>query len=354
MPSPVFALNGPDFGAAADQKIAVLQNALVILGKGIGDNILKAIVVDGLMGPKTMAAVNRALSVHVGSGQAAASLRTGTLTQAQILTQISGITNTLSNEASRRGFTLTTAKVVSSAPKTSTTARTETVTIPSTSTPTVYTPPSGPTQVPGSSSGLDTIVKWSAIGLGIVVAAGAAYYMVKRRAPSMADFGGPLETFHVIRYAGQTYSGRTLEEALEAAQPEGKKLVSHWTIKAPDAGAARIMDPTAYGVRARKTFWHNADLAGAGIGATHYDRDTKMYYSTGKTKNFINVSFEPGFPSGAHIEKMKNQWVAFIYRYDAKHGFKPQMVPVGNFPATKAGKMQALQAIENARFENQG
>jgi hypothetical protein len=181
MPSPVFALNGPDFGAAADQKVAVLQNTLVILGTGIGDNILKVIVVDGLMGPKTTAAV------HVGSGQAAASLRTGSLTQAQILAQLSGITNTLSNEASRRGFKLTTAKVVSTAAKAST-SRTDSVSIPST--PMVYTPAPAPGQVyvPPASNGLDAqaIIKWSAIGLGVVVAAGAAYYFMKRRSPSMA------------------------------------------------------------------------------------------------------------------------------------------------------------------------
>lgn len=44
-----------------------LQNALKALGNVTGDPVLKALVVDGKLGPKTVAAVNRALAKYVGA-----------------------------------------------------------------------------------------------------------------------------------------------------------------------------------------------------------------------------------------------------------------------------------------------
>ncbi len=45
----------------------VLQNALKALGAVTGDPVLKSLVVDGKLGPKTVTAVNRALAKYVGA-----------------------------------------------------------------------------------------------------------------------------------------------------------------------------------------------------------------------------------------------------------------------------------------------
>ncbi len=46
---------------------AQLQNALRALGTTSGDPVLMAVTVDGVVGPKTVSAVNRALSQYIGS-----------------------------------------------------------------------------------------------------------------------------------------------------------------------------------------------------------------------------------------------------------------------------------------------
>jgi hypothetical protein len=186
----VLAMNGAEFGelGAASQSVAALQTALVSLGKGIGDPTLMKVVVDGIMGPKTAAAVNRALTVHLGAGQAPSNLRSGALSQATISSMAPQITALLTAEIARRGFAapgaakipVKKAPVVRSvAPAAYTPPATSTALVPAAASP-VY-------QVPSAASGgtdLDSIMKYAAIGIGVVVLGGIAYYFATR------DVGG--------------------------------------------------------------------------------------------------------------------------------------------------------------------
>ena len=198
--SMILAMNGADFGGfgefgAASQSIADLQTALVGLGKGIGDNTLIKIVVDGVMGPKTAAATNRALTVHLGAGQAPANLRTGSLSQAAISSQAAAITQLLDAETARRGFSVPASKklVAKNRPPA---AKAPVPGIPASA----YTPlaPASAAavtpvyHVPSPASGgmdLTSIMKWSAIGVGIIGVLGVGYYIMTKRGPAMAGFG---------------------------------------------------------------------------------------------------------------------------------------------------------------------
>ncbi len=108
----ILALNGADFGdfgyvfgkAVASTSVAALQRALRDFGKQIRDTQLAAIGVDGLIGPKTVAATNRVLRQHIGAGQAPAELRTGVLTSAEVVGAADTITKLINTEARRRGF----------------------------------------------------------------------------------------------------------------------------------------------------------------------------------------------------------------------------------------------------------
>ena len=98
-----------DFGAA---KTAVgkttakrLQAALVTLGKVTGSATLKAIVVDGAIGAKTVAAVNWAFTKHLGAGQAPAELRTGKLDLAFVKANAGMLADLIETEIARRGGT---------------------------------------------------------------------------------------------------------------------------------------------------------------------------------------------------------------------------------------------------------
>lgn len=229
----IFAIDGSEFGAAS-QDVATLQNALVALGKGIGDTSLSKLTIDGLIGPKTTAATNRAFTVHLGSGQAPASYRTGAMSQAQVETSANTLAAYIETELVRRGFSAPPVKIVAPAKK-ATTSTTKTAAAVPTATylpttalkPAVYLPPDASD---GPSQGTQ-IVKWSAIGLGAVVVAGLAYYLIKKRAPSvMADFeildgdGERYKTF--IRSASASQWGRkrtvdtglTYDEARRACQ----------------------------------------------------------------------------------------------------------------------------------------
>jgi peptidoglycan hydrolase-like protein with peptidoglycan-binding domain len=184
----VFAMNGAEFGelGAASQSVAELQTALVALGKGIGDPTLMKVVVDGVMGPKTAAATNRALTVHLGAGQAPSNLRSGSLAQATISSMASQITALITTEIARRGFSAPGAAKVpakkatvarSVAPTYAPTAA-STALVPAAASP-VYRVPTTPAASGGSD--LDSIMKWAAIGIGVVVLGGAAYYFATRR-----------------------------------------------------------------------------------------------------------------------------------------------------------------------------
>lgn len=269
----ILALNGvdPDFlglgylgelGATPNQGVAALQTALRNFGKSIGDAVLKAIVTDGLIGPKTTAAANRALTKHLGAGQAPQDLRTGALTSAQVVAKAAQITQLVNTEARRRGFSVyvgpvTVAKPVAKkvvkkstkstalVPASSSSASAESAYIPAEDAAVAtYTPParaSGPVparaasagvtsvQIPStktyvvpSSSGADvsSIVKWGAIGLGVVALLGGVYYAVSRRrggAPAIAGFGGEL-TDEEARELGRLKEKRRKGEMLTSRE----------------------------------------------------------------------------------------------------------------------------------------
>jgi hypothetical protein len=66
-----------------------------------------------------------------------------------------------------------------------------------------------------------------------------------------------MTSFHVIRYQGDTFAAKTLDEVIEAAMFDRVDIVEHWLIKAEDAGAARLVLPTPqdYAQKAVTKFW---------------------------------------------------------------------------------------------------
>ena len=176
----ILALNGAEFGAAFSSAIGNLQAALVALGKGIGDPTLMKIAVDGVIGPKTVAATNRALTVHLGPGQAPANLRTGALSQDEVASSASQITQLIAAEVSRRGFA---APAAAKAPVKKATAKAAVFTptpsaamLPATTSP-VYQVPSGA----ASGGDLGSVMMWAAIGVGVVIIGGVGYYFATRK-----------------------------------------------------------------------------------------------------------------------------------------------------------------------------
>lgn len=82
-------------------QVAQLQKALRALGKVVKDGTL-AVVVDGTVGPKTVAAANRAFSTHIKAAPAA--LRTGKLAPLDVRNQAMAMVRALDLEIIRRGF----------------------------------------------------------------------------------------------------------------------------------------------------------------------------------------------------------------------------------------------------------
>lgn len=78
---------------AGNPAVATLQQLLVQVGEKINDSVLRAVGVDGLIGPKTVTATNRALSKYATI--APKNVRTGKLTQAQVLRDLTVITGYL-------------------------------------------------------------------------------------------------------------------------------------------------------------------------------------------------------------------------------------------------------------------
>lgn len=238
----ILAMNGADFGfanfGAASSAIADLQAALVSLGKGIGDNTLSKIVVDGLMGPKTAAATNRALTVHLGTGQAPANLRTGNLSQTTIKSQAAQITQLIDAEVRRRGFSVLATKIAK--PKAKAVVK-PVVTSTSVAPPAVsagvqtstYVPPAAAAavspvyRVPAGAAGggmdMSAIIKWSAIGVGAVAVLGIGYYLATRRSPAMAGFSmGEAHPFDLC-VAKELGRGRSYEKAIEICARQLRK-----------------------------------------------------------------------------------------------------------------------------------
>jgi len=160
----IFAIDGAGdslygFGelGAYSSSVASLQTALIALGQKVSDATLAAIVLDGLIGPKTTAAANRAFAMYVSG--APANLSTGTLTQSQVSTNASSLAGYLNAELSRRGAK-TTALVPAAAAPASVAAR---------------------AAAPAVSDSSAQIVKYAAIGLGGVVVASVLYMLWRRQ-----------------------------------------------------------------------------------------------------------------------------------------------------------------------------
>jgi hypothetical protein len=98
---------GPTPPAYMNPLATNLQNALRALGRAVGgDAQLLAVSADGVIGPSTTAAVNRAFTTHIGPGQAGGVPRTGTITMFDVAAQIGPITTAIQNETVRRGGAL--------------------------------------------------------------------------------------------------------------------------------------------------------------------------------------------------------------------------------------------------------
>ena len=186
--STIFAMNGAgfgtNFGAAVYPSIMALQNVMVAFGRMVGSAQLAAVSVDGQMGSQTQKAVNWAMTQHLGAGQAPADLRTGNLAQDDILDRAEELTALITKEGLRRSS----AFIVPALQKTST-GKVVRVTPATPTKPAVVEPVAEPT---AAGFAMSSIMKWSALGFGFVVLAGAGYYYYsrKRRAvPAIAGLG---------------------------------------------------------------------------------------------------------------------------------------------------------------------
>jgi len=161
----IFAIDGADFGydddglGAYSSGVASLQTALISLGRRVGDSSLTALVLDGLIGPKTTTATNRAFAMYISG--APANFATGTLSQSQVSTNASSLASYVNAEVQKRGGAAKpTALVPAAAAPDAVVPRTVTVPVSDTST---------------------QIVKYAALGLGGVVVASVLYYIWRAR-----------------------------------------------------------------------------------------------------------------------------------------------------------------------------
>jgi hypothetical protein len=90
-------------GACRSALALRLQNALYSLGRTVGDRELAAISVDGFVGQQTAGLLNKAMTTHVGPGQAGADLRAGTLSQADVAARAAQLSQIVEGEVARRG-----------------------------------------------------------------------------------------------------------------------------------------------------------------------------------------------------------------------------------------------------------
>jgi hypothetical protein len=90
---------GYGFGAASSPAVARLQRALALLGFAVNDTAL-AVNADGITGPATAAAVNRAMTKYVTT--APASLRTGKLTPLNVSQNAAPLSSAIESAAASR------------------------------------------------------------------------------------------------------------------------------------------------------------------------------------------------------------------------------------------------------------
>lgn len=90
-------------GGGAAAAALNLQRALATLGNTVRDGVLMAVKADGIIGPASAAAVNRAFTTHIGAGQSPAQFRTGALTIFLVAQYAADLTKLLAAETLRRG-----------------------------------------------------------------------------------------------------------------------------------------------------------------------------------------------------------------------------------------------------------
>jgi hypothetical protein len=151
-----------------------LQNALRALGRAVGgDAQLLSVSTDGVIGPATAAAVNRAMTTHIGPGQAGGVPRTGGLSLFDVAAQIGPITMAVQNETARRGGSLSPPKPSGGGGGTA-----------------PYVPPpsggGGPTQADMSTSPGIPTTTWIIVGGVALAAIGGAYFLMRPSAPAYA------------------------------------------------------------------------------------------------------------------------------------------------------------------------
>jgi hypothetical protein len=92
--------------AAAKTAAKRLQTALVIIGRTVGDGTLANVKIDGAPGQKTADATNRALTKHIGAGQALPQYRTGRLPLTYVKDNANTLATIIETEIKRRGGTV--------------------------------------------------------------------------------------------------------------------------------------------------------------------------------------------------------------------------------------------------------
>lgn len=194
----IFAIDGAEFGAFSSD-VASLQTALVALGRKVGDATLAALVVDGLIGPKTTAAANVAMRQYVSGASAA--LASGTLSQVQVASSANTLATAVAAEVSRRGGTVATVVKPAAAALT-------------------------PTAVSDNSA---RIVKYAALGLGGVIVASVLYYFWRWRQGKSAF--GAVESLHarIARALGWSIAETqtmSLQSLRELVRPVDARLAS--------------------------------------------------------------------------------------------------------------------------------
>lgn len=180
-------------GGRSAPAAAALQNALRTLGIAAGDKALAATGVDGIVGPGTAAAVNRAFTVHIGPGQAAANLRSGRLTKYDVAQNAATLTKIVAAEVARRGGAVgptPTPRAAAARPAARPAARYAPAAPPSkpgTAVAPAYRPPPPGVVVPPRVPSPSEQPKagwpwwgWGLVGVGVVGLAGGTYVMVSR------------------------------------------------------------------------------------------------------------------------------------------------------------------------------
>jgi len=228
----IFAIDGSEFGdlGAFSQSVSRLQSWLVTLGQKTGNATLRALVVDGLIGPKTQAATNLAFSKYFSG------VGVGALTQAQVAARADELAGYVQAEIAK-AYPSTGAVIATVAAKE---APKSTAMVP-------YQAPAAttiaPTYIPApvdTSSGVQAnIIKWSAIGLGLVVVTGAIYYAIRRRGqPALAGFG-----WHEPKRDLVDADAWDRKQEMLRRQRRGKFIPGTWVPRGTKAKPRKVGDP---------------------------------------------------------------------------------------------------------------